>query len=183
MRMTRADKGVRHGQPANAHQLVPYGDVRGLIRDADLLLFRRRSLISVAGRGEHSHAAKAAWWGPDLFSAGDTCPVRQPRCDTVQPSQTVPRAHRCLSGEPDDRWPEYDRAGATRFMRAPGRDGLRIRRVVVAALYHVPFVRLLVRPEMDDKAVDSRPPFCSHACAMADRIGGGVDPFPIWPIV
>ena len=35
-----------------------------------------------------------------------------------------------------------------------------------------------MRPETDDKAVDSRPPFCSHACAMADRIGGGVDPVP-----
>ena len=32
-----------------------------------MLLFRRRGLIAIAGRGEHSHAAKAAWWGDDLF--------------------------------------------------------------------------------------------------------------------
>ena len=32
-----------------------------------MLLFRRRGLISIAGRGSHSHAAKAAWWGDDLF--------------------------------------------------------------------------------------------------------------------
>ena len=42
-------------------------DARAEILDGDLLLFRRRSLISIAGRGEHSHAAKAAWWGGDLF--------------------------------------------------------------------------------------------------------------------
>jgi len=46
--------------------VVPYAEARSLIRDADLLLFRRRGLISIAGRGEHSHAAKAAWWGDDL---------------------------------------------------------------------------------------------------------------------
>jgi hypothetical protein len=39
-------------------------------------------------------------------------------------------------------------------------------------------VRWFVRPETDDRACDARPPFCSHACAMADRIGGGVDPVP-----
>ncbi len=47
--------------------LRPYGQVRTLVRDGDLLLFRRRGLISIAGRGDHSHAAKAAWWGDDLF--------------------------------------------------------------------------------------------------------------------
>ena len=40
---------------------------RSKIRDADLLLFRRRGLISIAGRGKHSHAAKAAWWGNELM--------------------------------------------------------------------------------------------------------------------
>lgn len=40
---------------------------QGLIWDGDLLLFRRRSVISVYGRGEYSHAAMAAWWGYDLY--------------------------------------------------------------------------------------------------------------------
>jgi cytosine/adenosine deaminase-related metal-dependent hydrolase len=35
-------------------------DARGQIVGGDLLLFRRRGLISIAGRGIHSHAAKAA---------------------------------------------------------------------------------------------------------------------------
>ncbi|HEY2895136.1 MAG TPA: hypothetical protein VGJ16_13010 [Pirellulales bacterium] len=64
----------------NAPQLnfAPYRDVRRTILDSDLLLFRRRGLISIAGRGEHSHAAKAAWWQTDLSVtlcyAGDAQP-------------------------------------------------------------------------------------------------------------
>ena len=51
----------------NQQQFVTYADARPLIADGDLLLFRRRGVISIAGRGVHSHAAKAAWWGDDLF--------------------------------------------------------------------------------------------------------------------
>jgi len=64
----------------NAPQLnfAPYRDVRRSILDSDLLLFRRRGLISIAGRGEHSHSAKAAWWKNDLSVtlcyAGDAKP-------------------------------------------------------------------------------------------------------------
>ena len=46
---------------------VPYCQARRLVRDGDLLLFRRRGLISIAGRGDHSHAAKAGWWDEDLL--------------------------------------------------------------------------------------------------------------------
>ena len=38
---------------------IRYEVARQWIADADLLLYRRRSLISIAGRGSHSHAAKA----------------------------------------------------------------------------------------------------------------------------
>ena len=48
-----------------------YADVRGEIRDADLLLFRRRNwytrLISVAGRSPYVHAAMAGWWKDRLM--------------------------------------------------------------------------------------------------------------------
>jgi hypothetical protein len=47
--------------------LVSYRAARHQVRDGDLLLFRRRGLISIAGRGDHSHAAKAAWWERDLL--------------------------------------------------------------------------------------------------------------------
>ena len=50
--------------------------------------------------------------------------------------------------------------------------------VLAAAMLHLPFIRLAVRAEVNDCAIDRRPPFCSDACAMADRLGGGVDPVP-----
>ena len=37
---------------------------------------------------------------------------------------------------------------------------------------------MAVRAEVEDDAIDRRPPFCSQACAMTDRIAGGVDPVP-----
>ena len=48
-------------------RLLPLTHARHRISDGDLLLFRRRSLISIAGRGTHSHAAKAGWWDGELF--------------------------------------------------------------------------------------------------------------------
>ena len=47
--------------------MTPLAEAQGKIRDGDLLLYRRRGAISIAGRGEHCHAAKAAWWDGDLF--------------------------------------------------------------------------------------------------------------------
>jgi hypothetical protein len=46
---------------------VPFREAQAHVRDGDLLLYRRRGLISIAGRGDHTHAAKAAWWGSDLL--------------------------------------------------------------------------------------------------------------------
>jgi hypothetical protein len=50
--------------------------------------------------------------------------------------------------------------------------------VLAAAMLHLPFVRMAVRAEVEDTRIDRRPPFCSQACAMTDRVGGGVDPVP-----
>ena len=110
--------------------LKHYGDVRHQIRDGDLLLYRRRGPIAVAGRGHHCHAAKAAWWGDDLFLL-EMLQFSGGRAVTLS-SQV-------------QHWPgRYD----------------------------------LFEVKTDDRAVDRRPPFCSHACAMADRLGGQVDPVP-----
>ena len=50
--------------------------------------------------------------------------------------------------------------------------------VAAAAMLHLPFIRMAVRAATEDDAIDRRPPFCSQACAMVDRVGGGVDPVP-----
>jgi len=155
---------------------TPYRDARLRIRDSDLLLFRRRGLISIAGRGDHSHAAKAAWWGDDLFCLE----VREwhgGRAVTLSSQvQKFPVRIDVYQTNPDDRWAEYDRAGATAVMRRLAGCSYGYGGVAAAALLHLPLVRLFARADVYDAAPPDRPPFCSQACAMSDRIGGGVDP-------
>jgi hypothetical protein len=153
-----------------------YADARARIRDADLLLFRRRSLISIVGRGQHSHAAKAAWWDDDLFCLE----VREwvgGRAVTLS-SQVArfPGRIDVFQVNPDNRWPHYDRAAATRFMRRLAGCQYGYWNIVRAALVHLPLARLLARMETSDAAIDRHPPFCSQACALADRVAGAVDP-------
>ncbi len=153
-------------------------EARTEIADGDLLLFRRRGLIAIAGRGIHSHAAKAAWWGDELFCLE----VREwhgGRAVTLASQiSKFPGRIDFYRANPANRWPEYDRTRSTMMMRRLAGCDYGYAAVLAAAMLHLPIVRLAVRAEVDDSAIDRRPPFCSHACAMADRLGGGVDPVP-----
>ena len=153
-------------------------EARMRVSDGDLLLFRRRSLISIAGRGVHSHAAKAAWWGDELFCVE----VREwhgGRAVTLANQlRKFPTHIDVYHTNPANRWPEYDRTRATTMMRCLAGCDYGYMAVLAAAMLHLPFIRMAVRAEIEDDAIDRRPPFCSQACAMADRIGGGVDPVP-----
>ncbi|QDU86955.1 hypothetical protein Pla175_03090 [Pirellulimonas nuda] len=157
---------------------VPLPHAQRDILDGDLLLFRRRGPISIAGRGEHSHAAKAAWWGGELFCLE----VREwhgGRAVTLASQvRRCPGRIDVFRANPAGRWPEYDRAAATRFMRRLAGCDYGYAAVLSAAMRHLPVVRCWTTPDVDDTALDRRPPFCSQACAMADRIAGGVDPVP-----
>jgi len=158
--------------------LARYDKVRSEIRDADLVLVRRWGPIAIAGRGQHCHAAKAAWWDGDLFVLETRAPCGGRAVTLSSQVARYPGRIDVFAVNPNDRWPEYDRRAATAFMRRLAGQQYGYRGLAAAALLHLPFVRWLVQPEVDDRAVDIRPPFCSHACAMADRIGGGVDPVP-----
>jgi hypothetical protein len=159
-------------------KFVAMSAARDHVRDGDLLLFRRRSLISIAGRGTHSHAAKAAWWGDDLFCLE----VREwygGRAVTLESQvRKYPGRIDLYRTNPDDRWPEYDRARAITWMRRLAGCGYGYTAVLTAAMLHLPILRLAVRAEVEDSAIDRRPPFCSQACVIADHVGGGVDPVP-----
>ncbi len=158
--------------------LKHYGDVRHQIRDGDLLLYRRRGPIAVAGRGHHCHAAKAAWWGDDLFLL-EMLQFSGGRAVTLSSQvQHWPGRYDLFEVNPDDRWSDYDRQAATKLMKRLCGCDYGYRGVATAALLHLPVVRWFVKPETDDRAVDRRPPFCSHACAMADRLAERVDPVP-----
>jgi hypothetical protein len=163
---------------------IALADALPNIGDGDLLLFRRRGLISIAGRGDHSHAAKAAWWPAhdeeysDLFCL-EVREWRGGRAVTLESQvRRFPGRIDVYQVNANERWPEYDRTRATYFMRRLAGCDYGYAAVLAAAMLHLPAIRLAVRAEVDDTVIDRRPPFCSQACAMADRLGGGVDPVP-----
>lgn len=162
--------------------LVSLTHYQSLVRDGDLLLFRGRGLLSrligTAGRSEYTHAARAVWWGDLLFC----CEVRElkgGRAVTLESQvKKYPGRIDVFETNPSRRWREYDRRGAVRYMRRLAGCDYGYLGVLKAAVRHLPLWRFLVRPDTNDQKRTSEPPFCSQACAMADRLGGGVDPVP-----
>ena len=148
---------------------APYGQVRHLIRDGDLLLCRRWC---------GTRAAKAAWWDTELFCLE----VREfhggQAVALARMVRQYPGRIDVYEVNPDNRWPEYDRPGAVRFMLRLCGCSYGFWGLVSAALRHLPLVRWFVPPDPVDQAFQRRPPSSSHACAMADRAGGKVDPAP-----
>jgi hypothetical protein len=157
---------------------VHYAEARREIRDADLLLFRRRSwitrLIAVAGRSPYVHAAMAGWWKDRLMC--------------VEMTGGGGRAQ--LLSNLVERWPgaiDVYRANAAgrRFSRQRALRamiGITGRRygwanLFRAVLLYLPVIRFFARPDTNDRNRSTRPPFCSQAVATADR-EGGVDPVP-----
>lgn len=162
--------------------LVSLRQYGSLIRDGDLLLVRGRGfmsrLIGTAGRSEYSHAGRAIWWGDLLFC----CEVRElkgGRAVTLESQvRKYPGMIDVFETNPSRRWRDYDRRGAIRYSRRLAGCDYGYLGVLKAALRHMPLWRFLIRPDMNDQKRTGQPPFCSQACAMADRLGGGVDPVP-----
>lgn len=162
--------------------LVCLSQYSSLIRDGDLLLFRGRGFVSriigAAGRSEYTHAARAIWWGDLLFC----CEVRELRggraVTLASQVRKYPGEIDVFETNPERRWRNYDRRGAVRYTRRLAGCDYGYFGVFKAALQHLPLWRFLIRPNMNDMQETSQPPYCSQACAMADRIGGQVDPVP-----
>ena len=161
---------------------VSVSEVRDQICDGDLLLFRGRGLVArlirIAGRSRYSHAARALWWRHDLFC----CEVREwhgGRAVTLDSQvQKYPGAIDVFEANPGNRWPDYNRRAAMQFMRRLAGCDYGYLNVWCAALRHLPICRWFVHPPTIDPHRVRRPPFCSQACATADRVAGGVDPVP-----
>ena len=150
------------------------------ILDADLLLYRNRGVISLVGRGDYSHCGKAAWWGNELFSLE----VREFYGGrAVKLRDQVARYHGKIDvfrANPGNRWSGYRRDKATEVMRSFAGCDYGYWNVIIAAATHLPILRLFFTIKNGDDLCDATrmPPFCSQACAYADRVGGGVDPVP-----
>lgn len=148
------------------------------IRDADLLLFRRRSLISIVGRSIYSHAAMVAWWGCRPFCLE----VREGyggRAVTLE-SQIEARP-----GQIDLYWihaaADLDRERAVETMRGLCGSPYGWESLAKVALLHLPVVRWFLPPVVgDDGNGHGRPMFCSQAVSHALR-AGGLDPVPNLP--
>ena len=165
---------------------TPYSEARLRIQDADLLLWRPTSWMGwIIARGTgspYSHASKAAWVTDDvLFTIG----TEEGKGGTAELLSALVAAYPGMidvyAANPDERWPEYDRAASIAWSwryvlnRKYGwwatiRAGLS--RVIVLRWFR------FFNPSRDDEANGNHVPNCSAACSMADRIGGGVDPVP-----
>ncbi|MBN2022489.1 MAG: hypothetical protein JW809_06805 [Pirellulales bacterium] len=163
---------------APPERVLPYAKARGRIAEGDLLLFRRRGLIAAAGRGVHSHAAKAAWWEGDLFCLEIREWVGGRAVTLSSQVDRFPARIDVFQVNPQNRWRHYDRAAASRFMRRLAGCQYGWVNLAAAALVHLPWIRLWIRAATNDETYNRRPPFCSQAVAMAERVGGGVDPVP-----
>lgn len=160
-------------------------DVRTQIRTSDLLLYRRpASLIARTGRGVYSHAAKVSWWHGGVAPLLCVCEVREwvggritSLASQVNRYPGLIDVYRPATCDIHGR--TYNASGADYFMRCLV---LNTRygwwNIFRASLSHVVGVRLVVEPCLDDSYRDHHPPFCSQACVMADRIGGGFDAVP-----
>lgn len=167
----------QHGKRLN---IVSLEEAKNDMRDGDLLLFRRRGVIAVVGRGVYSHAGKVAWWDAIPFCLE----VREfygGRAVTLESRvRACPGRIDLYRANPEDRWPEYDRQAATAVMKRFAGCRYGYWNVLGTALTHLPLVRWALFPSVQRnvRSLDGAAPFCSEACSLADRLGGGVDPVP-----
>lgn len=157
--------------------LHPYRECRRRICDGDVLLHRSGAwyapFLRAAGRSEYSHASMAAWWHGRVHALqavwlGDSKPLlsrlsreapgtidvyRSPGLSVCDQTILVCRMIEIVGGGYS--WSDLSRA----------------------ALSHIPFVRLIVPADYDDRAFRVSKAFCSEAIAFCySRIGR--DPVP-----
>lgn len=158
--------------------LIPLPEAMEWISDGDLLLYRRRGVIAAAGRGEYSHAALAGWWGDTLCCLEVRAGYGGRVVTLASQVRRYPGRIDVYQADPEHRWPHFDRAQTVQCMLQYAGENYGFGGLLRVAAYHLPILRLLVRPKTDDDAPALEAPFCSQACVTATRLGGGVDPVP-----
>ena len=150
--------------------------VRHRLSDGDLILFRRRGLIAIAGRGLHSHAGMVAWWSGCLMLIEATFP--RARAITLDAAVArYPARLDVFRANPAGRH-AFDRRGAVDAMRRLCGRAYSLAGLLRVACYHLTGFRFLLRPGTDDTRNGAGPMICSQAIAWSTRTGGGVDPVP-----
>ena len=157
-----------------------YGHALEHIQPADLLLYRGTGIVSrvvsIASMSAYTHAAKVSV----LDGSPYVVEIREligGRITSLRKQvATYPGRIDYYRANPDDRWPNYNRLGADRYMRDLTDYPYGLRHLWTAAMCHLPVVRIWFGVPSEEDVADGHPPFCSDACSLADRIGGGVDP-------
>lgn len=149
---------------------------RMLISGGDLLLFRNTNPISIAGRGKHTHAAMASWWGGRLFCIEVREWVGGRAVTLASQVRKFPgRIDVFQANSVHDR--NWNRMDAQEAMRSLAGCAYGYGNVLRASLSHLFGTRLFTKPSMNDCLQGNKPPFCSEAIAWAHRMAG-FDPVP-----
>jgi len=175
--------------------LLPYGEARGYIMDADVLLYSGRSLLSKCikslGRTRYSHAAMAGWSNgvtegeySRLFvyemlitgGAGTSLSAHAEKWPGTIDVYRVADIHSTFEWDPTRQVQAgiphvLDRRKAVSLMKdfcRPGEYGWW--HLWKASLLHFPILRFFSKMPADDELEDrSRPPHCSEAISYALR--------------
>jgi len=119
-----------------------------------------------------------AWWDDDLLVL-EVHPRYGGRAVTLASQMHLwPGRLEVFAADFEGRWPEWHPRGAVRMMRRLCGMAYGWKSVLWVAMRHLPILRWVLRPELDDQLLGPWPPFCSQACVVATRLGGGVDPVP-----
>lgn len=167
-----------------ARKTVKLADVSWAIQDADLLLFRGTGtiskLISAAGRSPYTHAGLAVWIHGLLFCVEVREFYGGRAVMLASQVEKLPGRIDVFETNPNNRWTEFDKFDACYRMLKMAGSPYGYWSVLRATIPHLPFIRLKVKPVIDDEQESVGPPFCSQAIAIACRFGG-VDPVPHLP--
>jgi hypothetical protein len=155
-----------------------YADMRETVRDADLLLFRRRNwytrLIEIAGRSKYVHAAMAGWWKDRLMCVEMT--AGGGRAELL--SNLVNRwPGVCDVYSVVAKPPRFSRGKTLAAMIAITGKPYGWLNLARTSLLHLPVIRFMVHLDDYDIEKSGFAPYCSQAISSAMRTGG-VDPVP-----
>lgn len=144
--------------------LTNIDDVKKEIWESDLILVRNR-------KGTYVRAAKANWWDNELFCVEVRKYLGVTAVSLEQLALSHPGRIDIYEANPQSRWTNYDRQGATRQLK----NTVFTREDRRTALWET--VRNLVL-KLSGGTKPVQKPYGFEAIRLADRLGGGVDPAP-----
>jgi hypothetical protein len=171
--------------------LVSLAAVKRSIDNADLLLYRRRPLvagvhglaeagpmpltsrlIACVGRGDHSHAAKAAWWDEDLMALEVREFYGGRAISLASQVARYPGLIDVYAANAGDAVRDYDRQAVVHCMRGWTDRDYGWHNIWRCFWIHAPLVRLWAQTDTDERSYDGSNSHCSMACVLADQAGG-----------